>query len=145
MITAQKVRLRLWPERYVVARLRAVPADFRLPSPEGPPVCLVVGHGEVSVLAPEALVSSFGDEVQEISPGWRAVTIESVISLATVGLLAAASRALAQVGVPVMAFASHDTDHFLIPGAMVGRALAALNQVELERFLPPPVPSTPHG
>ena len=76
--------------------------------------------------------------MERASEGWRAFTVEAVLPLETIGLLAVASRALAEVGVPVMVFSSHDTDHFLVPGKLLGRALAALNQAGLERFLPEP-------
>ena len=74
--------------------------------------------------------------MERVSAGWRALTVEAVFPLATVGLLAVVSRALADVGVPVMVFSSHDTDHFLVPDEHLGRALAALSQARLERFLP---------
>jgi hypothetical protein len=35
-----------------------------------------------------------------------------------------------------MVFSSHDTDHFLVPEKLLGRALAALGAADLERFLP---------
>jgi hypothetical protein len=130
------VGLRLWPQTYAVARLLAVPDPLpRLASADAP-VALIVGHDEVSLLAPEEVVQGLGALVERASKGWRAFTIEAVLPLETVGLLAVASRALADVSVPVMVFSSHDTDHFLVPGKLLGRALAALNQACLERFLP---------
>ena len=74
--------------------------------------------------------------MERASEGWRAITVEANVPLETIGLLAVASRALADVGVPVLVFSSHDTDHFLVPAILLGRALAVLNQAGLERFLP---------
>jgi hypothetical protein len=132
------VGLRLWPQTYAVARLLAVPDPLPRLSTADAPVALIVGHDEVSLLAPEELVRGLGSLVERASEGWRAFTIEAVLPLGTVGVLAVASRTLAEVGVPVMVFASHDTDHFLVPGKLLGRALAALSQARLERFLPEP-------
>jgi hypothetical protein len=128
--------LRLWPQPYTVARLLAVPDPLPRLSASGAPVALVVGHDEVSLLAPEEVVATLGPLVERESKGWRAFTVEAVLPLDTVGLLAVASAVLADVGVPVMVFSSHDTDHFLVPGVLLGRALAALGQADLERFLP---------
>ena len=127
--------LRLWPQPYAVARLRSVPALLPQLTSGGAPAALIVGHGVVSLLAPEESVHELAALVETTSEGWRALTLEAVFPLGTVGVLAAASRALAEVGVPMMTFSSHDTDHFLVPGQLLGRALSALGQARLERFL----------
>jgi len=129
------IGVRLWPQLYAIARLRTVPDTFPSLPADGAPVALIVGHGEVSLLAPERLVQSYASIAEEVSTGWRTLTLEAVFPPGTVGLLAVAGRVLAEVGVPVMVFSSHDTDHFLVPADMLGRALAALNQARLGRFL----------
>jgi hypothetical protein len=129
------LRLRLWPEPFGVARLRSLPDPAGLLRPDGPPVMIFAGHGEISVLAPEAAIDALGDLVERHERGWRALTLDAVLDLSTVGLLAAAARALASVEIPVMAFSSHDTDHLLVPAAQVGRAVVALGSAGLERFL----------
>jgi hypothetical protein len=134
----QPVGLRLWPQPYAVARLLAVPDPLPRLSASGAPMALIVGHDEVSLLAPEEIVAGLASLVEKASKGWRAFTVEAVLPLDTVGLLAVASDVLAAVRVPVLVFSSHDTDHFLVPGSLLGRALAALGQAGLERFLPEP-------
>jgi hypothetical protein len=129
------LRLHLWPEAYGVATLSEVPELTAWLLPEGPPVSLVVGHGEISVLAPETVIDALGDAIASHDRGWRALTFDAVFPLSTIGLLAAAARALAEVGVPVMVFSSRETDHFLVPGKHVGRTLAALGQARLDRFV----------
>ena len=131
------VGVRLWPQIYAIARLRSVPVRFPSLPPEGAPAALIVGHDEVSLLAPEELVRRYEAIADDVSRGWRALTLEAVFPPGTVGLLAVAGRALADVGVPVMVFSSHDTDHLLVPADTLGRALAALNQARLGRFLAP--------
>jgi uncharacterized protein len=133
--SANKVHLHLWPQAYAVARLRAIPQGLERLELDSPPVCLVVGHGEVSLLAPLEVVERHSELVEQFSPDWRALTLDTVVALSTVGLLAAVSRALAEVGVPVMAFASHDTDHLLVPAVRLGTALAVLHQANLDRIL----------
>jgi hypothetical protein len=130
------VGIRLWPQPYAVARLRAMPEPLPQTPAAGAPVALIVGHDEVSLLAPEEVVDGLGGLVEHVSGGWRAFTVEAVFPLATVGFLAVVSRTLAEVSVPVMVFSSHDTDHFMVPSEHLGRALAALNQARLERFIP---------
>ncbi|MFH1177160.1 MAG: ACT domain-containing protein [Acidobacteriota bacterium] len=129
------VRVRLWAQRYAIARLAAVPPGWTPPDAGGAPVCLVIGNGEVSFLAPEDLVERYQGLIEQLAGGWRAITLDAVLPLSTVGLLAAVSRALAEVGIPVLCFASHDTDHFLVPEAQLGRALAVLHQVDLDSLL----------
>ncbi|MGE5235340.1 MAG: ACT domain-containing protein [Acidobacteriota bacterium] len=131
----KQMRVRLWEPPYAVARLRAVPAELPGLEVDGPPVTLLVGHGEVSLLAPESVADRLGDLVEESSRGWRAFTLDAVFPLDSVGVLAAVGAALADVGVPIMVLSSHDTDHFLVPGHLLGRTLAALNQIRLGRFL----------
>jgi len=133
----RRVRLHLWPGFYAIARLAAVPELPGDVTPGGPPVTLTVGHGEVSLIAPEALVDGLRVAIEEISRGWRALTLDVVLPHGTVGVLAAVGDALARIAVPVMVCSSHDTDHFLVPAAQLGRALAAINGIDLERFLPP--------
>ena len=131
-----RVRLRLWPQPYAVARLAGLPVLPGDAAADDPPVCVVVGHGEVSLLAPETFVASCGAGVEASSEGWRAITLDAVFPLGVVGVLATVSEALAQVAIPVMTFSSHATDHLLVPGEQLGRALAVLNQTSLDKLFP---------
>jgi hypothetical protein len=125
----------LWEPIYAVARLRGVPDPLPALDAGGAPASLLVGHDEVSLIAPEPLVDAVADWVEEVARGWRAFTLEAVVPFSTVGLLATAARALADIEVPVLVLSSHDTDHFLVPGEHLGRALAVLHQAGLEKYL----------
>jgi hypothetical protein len=125
----------VWEPVYAVARLQALPEPFPALDRTGAPVSLQVGHGEVSLIGPEALVDALATTDDRVSRGWRAFTLEAVLPFSTVGLLAAAARALAEVEIPVLVLSSHDTDHFLVPGEHLGRALVVLHQAGLEKFL----------
>ncbi|MDD5564569.1 MAG: ACT domain-containing protein [Thermoanaerobaculaceae bacterium] len=130
------VGVRLWPQRYAIARLLAVPDPFPTSPAGGPPIALIADHDEVSLVAPEEVVEAQGGLVERVGKGWRALTLDATFPLTTVGLLAVVSRALADVGIPLMVLSSYGTDHFLVPDETLGRALAALGQARLERFLP---------
>lgn len=131
------VRLELWPEAYAVVRLREIPAETKFLEASQAPVSLMMVPGDLTLMAPQSLVDSLpAEQVEECSRGWRALTVDARFPLDTVGVLAAVGRALAEVNVPVMAFSSHATDHFLVPEKSLGRALAALHNARLERFLP---------
>jgi hypothetical protein len=86
-------------------------------------------------LAPEETVERLGVPVEQLDRGWRALTIDTRFPPGAVGVMEAVSSVLARIGVPVMVFSSHDTDHVLVPEALLGRALAAINQVDFDRFL----------
>ncbi len=128
------VGVHLWPQPYAIARLRAVPEPLPVFPSDGPPAALVAGHGEVTLIGPEEVIAGVAGAGDRVAGGYRALTLDAVFPLGTVGVLAAVGRALAEVGVPVMVLSSHDTDHFLVPEALLGRALAALNQAPLGRF-----------
>jgi uncharacterized protein len=135
MTPTRRILVELWPPLYAVAKLDAVPARVPAGSPDGPPLALIVGHGEITLIGPEDVVDSLAKNAREVSKGWRLLTLDTVFPLDTIGVLRAVSAALADVGVPVMVLSSYDTDHFLVPGPLVGRALAALSQARLERAL----------
>jgi hypothetical protein len=131
----KQVPLCLWPQRYVVAKLVAVPEVGPALDASGAPVALVVGHGEVSLLAPEEVVERVAALVVSRSEGWRAATLDAVFPLDSIGVLAVISEALAKIEVPLMVFSSHDTDHLLFPESHLGRALAVIHNIRLERLL----------
>ncbi|NCO69090.1 MAG: ACT domain-containing protein [Acidobacteria bacterium] len=129
------MKITVWPETYVVAQLSSLPEVMPTLDPDSSPVAVIVGHHEISLLAPAAFVEAVSAHVVTVAPGWRAFTLDAVFAPGVVGVLAHLSRALAETGIPLMVFSSHDTDHFLVPERQLGRALAALNQAGIERFL----------
>ena len=133
---SSRVRLRLWSEPLIIARLAGVPPAVPEATVDGPPICLLIGHGEVTLVAPRAVIEACGVAVEELSEDWRAITLDAVLPFTAVGVLAAASRVLSEVGVPVVVMSSFRTDHLLVPGRQVGRAIAALRHANLERYIP---------
>lgn len=124
------LRLRLWPQRYGVASVATIPV-LASHAAGSSPVILVVGEGEITLVAPEILLDTMGLEVMKRNDGWRALTLAGEFNLDAVGVLAVLTRVLAEARVPVMAFSSFATDHLLVPDKQLGRALAALSQVSL--------------
>lgn len=122
------LRLTLWPQRYAVASLAAMPVlASHMAGPA--PVMLVMQEKEITLVAPESILADLSAEVTRRDDGWRALTLAGEFALDAVGVLAALTRALAEADVPVMAFSSYATDHLLVPERLLGRALAALAQV----------------
>ena len=58
--------------------------------------------------------------------GYRALRVEGPLPLELVGVMAALATPLAAAGVPIFTIATYDTDYVLVPGAALGRAVAAL-------------------
>lgn len=130
------IRLELWPEPFAIVRLRTAPADLAAVQSGNAPVALVLAPGDITLMAPHSVVDALPAGLVEAgSREWRALTLDAEFPLDTVGVFAAVTRVLADVDVPVMGFSSHRTDHFLVPSALLGRALAALHNARLERFL----------
>ncbi|MCZ7544051.1 MAG: ACT domain-containing protein [Anaerolineae bacterium] len=62
----------------------------------------------------------------EAAGPFRLVTFDTPLSLDMVGFLAAVSRALADAGVPIMAFSAYTRDHLFVPTPQFETARATL-------------------
>lgn len=80
------------------------------------------GH-HVSLVVPVEVARDAGLPVP-IELAWLTISVQS--SLAAVGLTAAFSRMLGDLGIPCNVLAGHDHDHVLVPVDRVKEALAAL-------------------
>jgi hypothetical protein len=119
----RSVKLSLLDEPLAVCRL---PASERVPS-----WALELHHAflsltrtadELSVICPEVAVPPDTDA----ETGWRALTVAGPLDFALTGVLASLAAPLADAGVPLLAVATHDTDHLLVRADDLDRALAAL-------------------
>lgn len=117
------MRLYRYPERYAIVRL-SLGAAGTLPAPgrEGFFVC-VRDKNEVTLVVPDSHVPAGAACVER---GFRAVMLDTCFALETVGVLARCSRALADAGIPVMAYSSHTTDVFLVRDEHFERACTVL-------------------
>lgn len=58
--------------------------------------------------------------------GWRCLRVAGTLPFALVGVLAALTVPLAEVGVSVFVFSTYDTDYLLVQGEVTLKAIAAL-------------------
>jgi hypothetical protein len=136
------VKLSLLDEPLAVCRL---PAGDRVPS-----WALELHHAflsltrtpdELSVVCPEVAVPPDVD----VEPGWRALSVAGPLDLALTGVLASLAAPLAEAAVPLLAIATHDTDHLLVRAADLDRALAALAAAGHEVPADASAPPAPRG
>ncbi len=87
---------------------------------------------ERAFLVPQSAVGQLPPKATVAADGWRRVAVNA--PFANSELLAAASSALAEVEVPVLAWSRTQGLYLFVPQQKLGRALAALRQARLERF-----------
>lgn len=116
------------PETFAIVLL----AEAQVPSPDHI-TCGCVPLDERHFLVPEALVPQLPAGAQVASGGWRRIEVSG--PLAHTELLAAAASALAEVEVPVLILSRSQGLWLFVPQEKLGRALAALRQARLERFV----------
>jgi hypothetical protein len=110
------------PERYVFVTHTA-----GLPSGVRPIVTVVEAEGHTAVVAAERLaeVLAAGARCDDPTP-WARITLTVHSALSAVGLTAAVSGALAQLGISCNVVAGYHHDHLFVPGEVAPEALAAL-------------------
>ncbi len=77
---------------------------------------------ELSLILPEAPIPP--DVVRE--GGWRCLRLEGPFDLTAVGVLASLLTPLAQAKISVLALSTHGTDHVLVKGSDLARAVRVL-------------------
>jgi hypothetical protein len=110
------------PGEYTVARLdadAAVPAGF-LDQPGL--VSVTRTSAELSIVCP----SEGAPQVEASQGGWRLLTVRGPLEFTLTGIMAALSGELAAAGVSLFAMSTYDTDHLLVKGSDLGRAVLAL-------------------
>jgi hypothetical protein len=112
------------PGDYSVARL----------APDAPvPAGLLDAPGLVSVTrTPDELSIVCPTEVAPESDtgdrGWRLLTVRGPLEFTLTGIMAALSGELAAAGVSLFALSTYDTDHLLVKGENLERAILALSE-----------------
>jgi uncharacterized protein len=112
------------PGDYSVARL----------APDAPvPAGLLDASGLVSVTrTPDELSIVCPTEVAPESDtgehGWRLLTVRGPLEFTLTGIMAALSGELAAAGVSLFALSTYDTDHLLVKGENLERAVRALSE-----------------
>jgi uncharacterized protein len=112
------------PGDYSVARL----------APDAPvPAGLLDSPGLVSVTrTPDELSIVCPTEVAPTADtndhGWRLLTVRGPLEFTLTGIMAALSGELAAAGVSLFALSTYDTDHLLVKGENLDRAVRALSE-----------------
>jgi hypothetical protein len=109
------------PDRLAICRFDPEQADFDWDPCEGL-LSVTFTDEEVSLVCDEAVAPA--DAV--VSRGWRCLRVDGPLDLGMVGVLAALAGALAGAGVAVFVLSTFDTDHLLVPGAQLDRAIDCL-------------------
>ena len=109
------------PDRLAICRLDPEHADFDWDPGEGL-LSVTFTDEEVSLVCEEGVAPADA----EVSRGWRCLRVDGPLDLGMVGVLAALAGALAGAGVAVFVLSTFDTDHLLVPGAQLDRAIDCL-------------------
>jgi uncharacterized protein len=113
--------LSILPETFAISRLDAgapVPAWAR----EGRLVSVTRTPDELSVVSVESLVP----EGVTSERGWRCLKVEGPLDFSLVGVLASLASPLAKAGVSIFTVSTYDTDHVLVKGMNLGKAVSIL-------------------
>lgn len=119
-----ELTLTLLPERFTICRL---PSTSPLPAwvfaEDVPLWSLTRTPDEIAVVCVEGGVPP---SVTVREDGWRAFRVKGPLPFDTVGIISGLTAPLAQARVPVFVLSTFDTDHVLVRGRDLERAIAAL-------------------
>lgn len=98
-----------------------------------PFVALIADANEITLIIPESLVDDFRPRLQEMTLSdvrYRLITADTPpLDPQLVGFFARLSAALAQAGVPILAFSAYSRDHLFVPSDQFDAALTALQRL----------------
>ena len=127
-------RVRVWPERYVLAGLppgRLVVAAALVAMKGATFAALVAEEREISLTLEERVWARSGlaDVGHGAAGPYRVITLEAELELDLCGYLAPAAARLAEAGVPLVPQCGHRTDHLLVREEDLAAALAVLEEL----------------
>lgn len=128
---------RLWPQDYNVVDLdeaTVLELCSRVASVESPPLAMLRHGNTTTLIAPATEIPTGAQPVAPVQC-WRAVSLEGATFPAASRVLGKATAVLGEVGIPVLAAINGHELLLLVPQELLGRALSALNQANLERLL----------
>ncbi len=100
----------------------------------GIPFCAAIADkDEMSLLLRDDVQQEFGRRLRsaEISEQvYRQITFEAALDPALVGFVATISQALAEAGVPILAYAAFSRDHIFVPAEQFDKALQVLSELQ---------------
>jgi hypothetical protein len=124
----KRLGIDLRPGEYALARLAASAAvpqgllDAAVSGGGGDFVSVTRTPTELSVICPAGLAPS----AAEVEAGWRLLTVRGPLAFTLTGIIAAIAGELAAAGVALFTLSTFDTDHVLVRGTDVERAVEAL-------------------
>jgi uncharacterized protein len=121
----RKLTVDVRPDDYVVLRLppdASVPAGLLAPTEAF--VSITRTADELSIVCPADL--AVPAELTET--GWRLLTVRGPFEFTLTGIMAALAGALAAAGVSLFALSTYNTDHLLVKGDDLARAVHALRE-----------------
>ena len=100
----------------------------------GIPFCAAIADkDEMSLLLRDDVRQEFSGRLRsaEVSAQvYRQITFEATLEPALVGFIAAISQALAEEGIPILAYAAYARDHIFVPGEQFEAAMQALAELQ---------------
>ena len=113
--------LEVLPDRLAICRLEPEQADLDWDLGDGL-LSVTFTDEEVSVVCEEG----FAPADAKVSRGWRCLRVDGPLDLEMVGVLAALAGPLAGAGISVFVLSTFDTDHILVRGEQLERAIDCL-------------------
>ena len=102
----------------------------------GQPYCaLIVDKDEVTLLMPDEARADFRARLRQAEASeqaYRLITLDLALAPDLVGLIARLAAALAEVEIPILAFAAYSRDHLLVPAEDFDKAMRALSDLRKE-------------
>jgi hypothetical protein len=115
--------LRVLNERLSVCRLPAG-APWPTPPADGSFYSVTRTDAELSVVCLEDAAPAGA----RVEPDWRVLEVAGPLDFSMVGVMAALTAPLADVGVSVFVISTYDTDYVLVHAAALERAVGALRE-----------------
>jgi hypothetical protein len=82
---------------------------------------------EITVVIDQSLLSE--EDAVAVEYDWRLITFDAVLPFDVIGFLATVSTALAEEGVSVFVISAYSTDHILVKGNELDKALTKLQGI----------------
>ncbi len=118
-----KGRVILHAESFAVINIRKIPeVEF---------FAIVKDSSGITVVLPESELRKI-DNVAECERGFKLFTFNMVLPFDLVGFISKISTALANAGISVLVFSSYSTDHILVRGKDVDKAIDVFRDLGFE-------------
>ena len=118
-----KGRVILHAESFAVINIRKIPeVEF---------FAIVKDSSGITVVLPESELGKI-DNVAECERGFRLFTFDMVLPFDLIGFISKISTALANAGISVLVFSSYSTDHILVRGKDVDKAIDVFRDLGFE-------------